>query len=122
MKVDGNLDELSDRARRLADPVGGEAEEEAAFCGGVDGSVLFGLLRHFTERLVVAELAVDVELLGDELVEHLLVAAAVGFGDLRAEFALAAFEAAMFERVKRAFHLIRERRVSVLRRVIERVR
>src|ERR1035437_10178804 len=70
---------------------------------------------------MVAEFAVDVELFGDELSEHGLVAAAVGFGDLGAEFALAAFETAMFEGVQRAFDLFGERRVSRLRCVVERV-
>ena len=41
---------------------------------------------------MLAELAVDVELFRDELLQHHLVAAAVGLGDLAAEFALAAFD------------------------------
>jgi len=71
--------------------------------------------------LVAAEMAVDVEFGGDQLAEHGLVATAVGFGDLGAEFALAAFEAAMFEGVERAFDLLGERRVGGLRRMVERV-
>ena len=52
-----------------------------------------------------AEGAVDLELFGEEAFDHSGVTAAVGFGDLGAELALTAFEAAAFERVERAFDL-----------------
>ena len=54
---------------------------------------------------MLAEFAVDVEFFGDELGEHGLITAAVSFGDLGAEFALAAFEAAAFEGVECVFDL-----------------
>jgi len=57
---------------------------------------------------MIAELAVDGELLGRQGCEHGLVAAAVGFSDLGAELALATFEAAAFEGVEGVFDLLRE--------------
>ena len=58
------------------------------------------------DGLVFAEFAVDLEFFCGELCEHLLVAAAVGFGDQGAEFALAAFEVAMREGVESIFDLL----------------
>ena len=75
-------------------------------------------LKHTT--LVVAELAVDLNFFLDQPAEHSLVAAAVGLSDLRAEFPLATLQAAMFQRVQRAFHLVGERQIGRLRRVVER--
>ncbi len=53
-----------------------------------------------------AEFAIDLEFFCGELCEHLLVAAAVGFGDEGAEFALAAFEVAVLEGVEGVFDLL----------------
>lgn len=69
--------------------------------------------------LVIAELTVDVEFFGDEFVEHLLVAAAVGLGDLVAQFALAALQAVVFEGVESAFDLGGEGRIGGQGRVVE---
>jgi hypothetical protein len=106
-----NLNELDDRAGELAKPVGGEAEQKPALGLAVDGSTPRRCLSGFIlmNPLVVAKLAVDLELFRDEVVEHGGVAAAVGFGDLGAKFALTAFEAAVFEVMERAFDLFGER-------------
>ena len=53
-----------------------------------------------------AELAIYVQFFGREFSEHLVIAAAVGFGDESAKFALAAFELAMLKRVKSVFNLL----------------
>ena len=66
-----------------------------------------------------AKFAVDLEFFGVSLVEHLVVAAAVGFGDQGAEFALAAFEVTMLEGVERVFDLLGQRiGVGGARRVV----
>jgi hypothetical protein len=46
-------------------------------------------------ELVFAEFAVDVELFRGEFLQHLFIAAAVGFSDGGAELSLAAFEMTM---------------------------
>ena len=57
-------------------------------------------------RSVFAELAVDLEFFGSEVLQHFVVAASVGFGDEGAELALTAFELAMREGVKGVFDLL----------------
>jgi hypothetical protein len=39
VKEDGDLDQLDDRVRQLADPVGREADQETALCFVFDGEV-----------------------------------------------------------------------------------
>ena len=70
------------------------------------------LMPHAIDRLVIAKLPVDLELFLDQLGQHRLIAAAVGFSNLRTEFALAALQAAMLERVQRAFYLCDQRRFT----------
>ena len=67
--------------------------------------------------LQVSEGAIDLDLLRHQLLQHLLIAAAIGLCDLRAQFALAAFKATVFQSVQRAFHLqwIRCSRILVQR-------
>jgi hypothetical protein len=55
---------------------------------------------------VLAEFAVDLEFFCGQPLQHLVVAATVGFGDEGAELALAAFEVAMLEGVESVFDLL----------------
>lgn len=66
-----------------------------------------------------AELLVDLHLFEHEFFEHGVVAAAVGLGDLGAELALAAFEAAAFEGMEGVFDLGGECALLLVRRVLE---
>jgi hypothetical protein len=61
VKVDGNLDELRDGAGQLAEPIGSEAEQEAALSALVDGAILLGVYSIVENKLVGAELAVDID-------------------------------------------------------------
>lgn len=55
---------------------------------------------------MLAEFTVDLEFLCGELLQHFLIAAAVGFGDEGAELALTAFEVAVGEGVEGVFYLL----------------
>ena len=59
-------------------------------------------------RLEVAEFAVDLEFFGFQGFSHWFVGAAVGFGYLEAEFALAALEVEVFELVEGVVDLVCE--------------
>jgi hypothetical protein len=56
--------------------------------------------------LMLAQAAIDLKLFCSEFSQHLMVAAAVGFGDKCAELALTAFEVAMREGVEGIFDLL----------------
>src|SRR3954469_19102410 len=75
---------------------------------------------------MLAQAAVELDLLLDEVVEHAGISAALGLGDKRAELALAAFEVAALESMERVFDLVGERRlvavVQVFRGLMERTR
>ena len=105
----------------------GEAEEQSPLCGAIHascfGRVFLDLWGSLTAARAVAPNGL-VRLCGISvraawrsissfsamsLVEHVFVAAAVGFGDLGAEFALAAFQAAVLEGVEGAFDLLGQR-------------
>ena len=90
------------RTRRLFVPLSMSGAIVATGLSGANGSA-------GDSRLMGADGAVDVEFFGHELGEHGLVAAAVGFGDLGAEFALATFEAVAFEGVEGVLDLGDER-------------
>jgi hypothetical protein len=55
---------------------------------------------------VLTQLAIDLKLFCGELLQHFLIAAAVGFGDKGAELALTTFEVTMREGVKGVFDLL----------------